>query len=404
MKILLFTQYFWPENFSINDLAISLTEKGHYIEVLTGKPNYPQGRFYKGYNFFYPHKEKYKKIIINRIPTIPRFRKSKFGLFLNYLSFIFFGIFLAPLIFRKKKFDLIFIYAPSPITQAIPASFLGFLKKIPVVLWVQDLWPDSVEATGYIKNKFLINILALVVKVSYFGIDLVLIPSKKFKNNVSKFYSKKIIYYPNSVSKKYVNKFLTKNELPEVFNNGFNILFAGNIGRAQSISTIIETAELLKDHGKIKILVAGYGSELRSLLTNIKNKKIKNLYYLGSFEEDFMPFILRASDVLMITLKNEHIFNNTIPNKIQAYLASGKPIVASVNGEAASLLKKSGAALVVRSENAYELSKSIIHLYKMTPSHLKLMGKRGKNYYLQNYDHDMLVDKLISLLKKFINS
>ena len=158
MRILIASQYFWPESFPINDICASLVDKGLKVDVLTGKPNYPQGEVFSGYRTWGCVKEAYRGMTVNRIPLRPRGRGG-LGLILNYLLFVFSGLLVAPFLLRKKKFDVIFVYAPSPILQAIPAIFLGFLKGCPVVLWVQDLWPDSLSATGLVNTKWLLFII-----------------------------------------------------------------------------------------------------------------------------------------------------------------------------------------------------------------------------------------------------
>ena len=157
MHILIFSQYFWPESFRINDVAKTLCEQGHQVEVITGKPNYPNGKISDGYKLLGYQLDIHDDVVIHRIPLIPR-GSSRMWLALNYVSFVISGLLFSPWVLRSKKFDVIFVYGVSPILQAIPAIFLGWVKGIPVVLWVQDLWPESLSATGYIKNKTVIKL------------------------------------------------------------------------------------------------------------------------------------------------------------------------------------------------------------------------------------------------------
>ena len=179
MRILLFSQYFWPESFRINDVAKTLCEQGHQVDVVTGKPNYPIGKIFDGIKLLGYQLDIYKNIIIHRIPLIPR-GNGRIRLALNYVSFIISGVLFSPWLLRTKKFDVIFVYGVSPILQAIPAIFLGWLKGIPVVLWVQDLWPESLSATGYIKNKIVIKLVRHVVRFIYRHVDLLLVQSQAF--------------------------------------------------------------------------------------------------------------------------------------------------------------------------------------------------------------------------------
>ena len=161
----MFSQNFWPESFPINDICASLVDKGLKVDILTGKPNYPEGKIFSGYRTWGCMTESYRGAEVNRIPLRPR-GSSSIGLALNYLFFVFSGLLVAPFLLRKKKFDVIFIYAPSPVLQAIPAIFMGFLKDCPVVIWVQDLWPESLSATGYVSNKVVLKLVEWVVRLS----------------------------------------------------------------------------------------------------------------------------------------------------------------------------------------------------------------------------------------------
>ena len=199
MNILIISQYFFPENFRINDLAESLSEQDINIDVLTAYPNYPYGVLYDGYRqrlFF--SEFKFNKVKIHRIPIITRGKGSFIRLSLNYLSFILNSLLIAPLIFRKKNFDVIFVYAPSPIFKAFIGIFLKIIKKNKVVTWVQDLWPESVEVTGYVKNKKLLNLIKYFVSKVYRYSDLILVSSKGFKNKILELSPKsKVMYFPN---------------------------------------------------------------------------------------------------------------------------------------------------------------------------------------------------------------
>ena len=196
-KILLVTQYFWPESFSINEICLELSKK-HSIQVLTGKPNYPKGKIFKGYTKGKIKIENYKKIKIFRVPLAPRKKNTFFNLIQNYFSFVFNAIFFGRK-FKFDDFDHILVYATSPITSAIPAIFLKFKYKKKLTVWVQDLWPESVKATGYIKNNLLIYFISILVKLIYFFTDVILIQSKAFRNKVNQYTNNnKIIYHPNS--------------------------------------------------------------------------------------------------------------------------------------------------------------------------------------------------------------
>ena len=178
MKILIISHYFYPENFKINDIALGLKSKGHELTILTGKPNYPKGRFYHRYSFFNMNFEEWKGIEMYRCCVIPRGNGSSFKLFLNYISFALSS--LIRILFIRKKFDKIFVYQPSPITVGIPAVFSKFIFKAPVYFWVQDLWPQSLSAAGGINNSLLLNLVDQVTRGIYSFCDRIFVQSKAY--------------------------------------------------------------------------------------------------------------------------------------------------------------------------------------------------------------------------------
>jgi hypothetical protein len=233
MKILVLTQYYWPEGFSINSLVKTLLEKGVETEVLTGKPNYPRGKIFPGYRSWGCQRESFQGVNINRVPLLSR-GSSEWRLALNYLSFVVSGLLFAPWLLRKKKFDVIFVYGTSPILQAIPAIFLGWLKGSKVVLWVQDLWPESLSATGHVKNPLVLKLVERVVRFIYRHSDLLLVQSRAFYEPVRTLASgTPIVYYPNSVDVSFAKP--VTGDIPPIkgLGQGFSVLFAGNIGAAQ---------------------------------------------------------------------------------------------------------------------------------------------------------------------------
>jgi glycosyltransferase involved in cell wall biosynthesis len=405
MKILIFNQYFWPENFRINEIADAIHSCGYNIDVLTGKPNYPEGKIFSGYRAWGVKKDTWKKISIYRVPIIARGSKSAVRLVLNYLSYILSALLFAPLILRKKKYDIIFVYAPSPIFQVIPASFLGWLKGVPVVLWVQDLWPQSAEATGYIKSGWLLKILEKFVRFSYSHTDLILVQSQAFVDPVSKLAPKiPVLYYPNSVDKDFYT--LKEIDAPVIdsLNSGFTVLFAGNVGEAQSMETILSAAQELLLYKEIKIVIIGSGSKIEWLSKEIKRKSLDNVFLEGRYPVETMPALMRKASVLLVSLSKQPIFSLTVPNKIQAYLAVGKPIIACLNGEGARIINEAKAGLSVPAEDAKGLAEAIITMYRMTGKERLQLGKNGRAYFKVNFIEDVLIDDLFkhfrSLVKK----
>lgn len=399
MRALIVSQYYWPEGFSINEVAKTLLEKDIEVEVLTGKPNYPSGKIFSGYRAWGCQKETHRGINITRIPLLPR-GGGGWRLALNYLSFVVSGLLFAPWVLRNKKFDAIFVYAPSPVLQAIPAIFIGWLKGCPVVLWVQDLWPESLSATGYVKNRLVLKLVEQAVRFIYRHTDLLLVQSKAFEEPVRALASNTpIVYYPNSVDDTFAASATAEPPAVAGLGEGFSVMFAGNIGAAQAVGVIVEAASLLREYADIHFVVLGDGSSRGWMLKEIQRRGLTNLHLPGRFPVETMPGFMQKASALLVTLANQPIFAATVPNKVQAYMAAGRPIIACLNGEGARLVVEAGAGLATPAEDAKALADTILHLYRLTPGEQKNMGGNGRRYYQEHFDHNHLVDQLIGHLQ-----
>ena len=396
MNILIVSQYFWPESFRINDVVKTLTEKGHVVDVLTGKPNYPDGEIFSGYSIWGSSKEEWNISTIYRIPLIPRGKKSAKRLILNYISFVFFGTLLGPWLLRKKCYDVIFVYAPSPILQAIPSIFLAWIKNCPSVIWIQDLWPESLEATGYVRNKRILGFVGNLVRWIYRHVDLLLVQSHAFIKPVSQMsVNKPVLYYPNSVDTSFSKSANIPAPDSSILDIGFSVLFAGNVGTAQAVETIVEAAYLLNEHQDINFVILGSGSRLEWMKEQIKRRKLKNLHILGRFPVETMPAFMQKASSLLVSLTDQPIFTMTVPNKVQAYMASGKPILACLNGEGARVVIEAKSGISIPAEDAQGLADAILQLYQMSDEERDELGENGRSYYKTHFDHDKLVDQLI---------
>lgn len=399
MRTLIVSQYFWPEGFRINDVAKTLFDKGIGIDVLTGKPNYPGGKVFEGYRGSGCQYENWKGIEINRIPLLPRGRGGM-RLALNYLSFIFSGLLLAPWVLRNKKFDVIFVYAPSPILQAIPALFLSWLRGCPMVLWVQDLWPESLAATGHVRNRLLLKLVEHVVRFIYRHVDLLLVQSRAFEAPVRALAgTTPIVYYPNSVDDTFAQPASVEPPYVAGLGERFSVVFAGNIGTAQAVEVIVEAASLLKAQSDIHFVILGDGSRREWIHQQAQKNGLDNLHLPGRFPVETMPGFMQKASILLVTLADQEIFRATIPSKVQAYLAAGRPILACLNGEGADLVAAAGAGLAVPAEDGRALAEAIMRLYRMPDAEREAMGARGRLYYAQHFAHDKLIDQLIGYLK-----
>jgi glycosyltransferase involved in cell wall biosynthesis len=404
MHILIISQHFWPENFRINDLALGLLEKGNKITVLAGMPNYPSGKLFPGYKSFSPSTENYQGIKIIRSPIITRGKASGLRLFFNYLSFVFSaGL---SIVFKcKEKYDLILVYETSPITQCLPAILFKKIKRIPLILYVQDLWPESLVATDAIHSKTILNFTGKMVRFIYRHCDQILVQSKGFIDSIVAMQvdRKKIHYLPNSAENLYrpIDVSLDASERAQM-PKGFCVMFAGNIGAAQDFPAILTAAEKLKKYDNIHFVILGDGRKFSWAKEQINQRELTStVHLLGRHPMEEMPIYFALVDVLLVTLKNEPIFALTIPAKIQSYLACGKPIIAALNGVGADVVKESGAGFAVSAGNATSLAETILKMFNMSESERSEMGQKGKTYFDANFKRDMLVDKLNTWLEEW---
>ncbi len=405
MHILIVSQYFWPENFRINELSLSLKDKGHQVTVLTGQPNYPEGRFFKGYGSFFQNKEDYSGVKIIRVPVIPRGKGGSLRLIINYFSYVFSAGILGPVLCRKK-YDIIFVYEPSPITVGIPAIVMKKIKKAPIMFWVQDLWPETLSAVGSIHSKKILKIVGLLVRFIYFQCDRILIQSKSFRSSVEKYTSdpEKISYFPNSAEKLY-QPLKVKSDAPEgrLMPEGFKVLFAGNIGAAQGFSSILDAAEVLKEYKNIHWLILGDG-RMRAWVEHeiIKRGLDETFHLLGKHPIETMPRFFSCADILLVTLKKDPIFSLTIPAKLQSYLACGKPVIAALDGAGADVVEESKSGLVCLPDDSKGLAAAVLKMYGRSEEKRKKMGQNGRKFFEAFFESEMLVNKLETWMKEFL--
>lgn len=395
MRILIITQYFWPENFVINDVVLALKKRGHNLTVLTGKPNYPKGKFYLGYRYFSKRIEYWNGIKIIRVFTIPRGNAGLFGLFFNYSAFAFFGS--LRLFFIKSKFDKILIFQPSPISVGIPAIFAKYWFRAPLYFWVQDLWPESVRAAGGINNHWVIYFLESLTKFIYRHTHKVLVQSRAFipyiiNQNISE---SKIFYLPNTAPT-YYKELSADSELLKVLPSGVKLMFAGNIGESQSFETLVQAAFLLKSENiDLKWLIIGDGRMKRQIELRVKELNLEDTFiFLGSHSPTEMPRYFSCADALLVSLKGEPIFGYTIPSKIQSYLACGRPILASLSGEGARIIIEAKAGFVSEAEDPLNLSRQVKLFLGLNEVEKLQMGKNAREYFEREFELELLVDRL----------
>ncbi|NVO11239.1 MAG: glycosyltransferase family 4 protein [Bacteroidales bacterium] len=405
MKILVVSQYFWPENFRINDFVDGMSQRGHEITVLTGKPNYPSGRFYSGYTFFNKRVEFYNGIKVIRSPLITRGNSGGVRLFINYLSFAFFASFCA--LFRVKgKYDLIFVYQLSPVTVGIPAMILKKKFRIPLFFWILDLWPESVEEASNIRNTSAIKLLTSLVKYIYKKSDRIFISSNSFSRSISEknVEKNKIVYFPNWAEELYLSDNIQNSKYTNLLPTGFKIMFAGNIGVAQDFESIINAAELVRYNKDIHWVILGDGRKKQWLKNEIDKRQLtSNFHLLGSYPPEEMPNFFCHANTMLVSLKDSKILSLTVPAKIQSYLAFGKPILAMLNGEGTDIINKANAGISCESGNYIKLAQNVESMFNMKPNQLDEMGINAKKYYNQHFNRKILFERFENVYNEFMN-
>lgn len=403
MRILIVSQYFWPEHFLVNSLAAELKSRGHTVAVLTGLPNYPQGDFFNGYGYSCDRwNEKYEGVEVMRVPLIPR-KKGFFRLAINYASFVVTGILGSKRALAFKP-DVIFCFALSPITSCLPGIYLRWRTGRPMLLWVQDLWPESVAAVGASKSPRVLKALGALVRFIYRHCDQILVQSEAFVSSVLHWGATKeqIACVPNwAVAQKApVQAAPWIRELPA----GFKVVFAGNVGKAQDAMTILKAAKALRDRPEIKWIIVGDGSEKEAVDRTIREYQLeKTVFTYGRKPAEDMPALLAEANVLLSTLTAEPIFALTVPSKIQSYLASGRPILAAMNGEGARIVDIAKAGLSCPAESPDALAARVLEFYHMGEHERNQLGQNGKEFFSKHFDQSIVIKQIEDACAKAVS-
>ncbi len=402
-KILIVTQYFWPENFRVNELAKELSEKGHIVDVLTGIPNYPHGNtfneFKKNPNKFY----RYNDIKIYRARHWLRGR-NKLSLFLNYISFPVVASIYAIFLAKKTKYDLVLGIQLSPIFSIIPGIILKKFFKIPFYIWILDIWPDSIRASSKSINKFLFMIIEYICKKIYSYANTLFITSKGFEERLLEMNPEyqNLIYLPQWVEREYIKSNPDSKKIEEDVKKIISkwadkkiFLFAGNIGDAQDFSSILSGFKGTHSKNKWVFLILGDGRFKLKLIEKINYLNLEeNVFYLGSFSSKYMPTFYSYADFLIFSLMDLPIFSLTLPGKVQSYMSSGTPILGMVNGEAARVIKQAKCGITVPSGDINAFSNMINNTLIMPDYELKKFGSNGRDFALKEFDSKRIINKL----------
>lgn len=404
MRILIVSQYFWPENFRVNDLVQELVARGHAVTVLTGAPNYPTGRIFDTYRRDPDAYGAYAGAQIVRVPLVPRGAGGT-SLILNYASFAVTACTAGVWRLRRKAFDVIFVFEPSPVTVGLPAVLLGRLRRVPVVFWVLDLWPETLAAVGIVKSKRILALVGRMVRFIYDRCALVLGQSKGFLQSIANHCSdaSKICYFPSWAEDVYsAGETLPAREIshrPDLF----NVLFAGNIGEAQDMPAVLHAAQSLEDDARIRWLIVGDGRKSEWLRQEVERRGLQDrVLLLGRFPIDRMPSFYAHADALLVSLKSDPVFSMTIPGKVQSYMLAGIPLLGMLDGEGADVIRESGAGRVCPAGDGEALAQTVLEMAALQSEARVEMGQKGVLYAQREFSRKALIDRLENMFGELI--
>ena len=386
MRILIINQWFQPEPALKGlPLAQELVKLGHEVEVLTGFPNYPGGKVYDGYKIRLLQKEIIDGIPVIRIPLYPSHNDSGFQRFLNYMSFAIMAAIIGPLL--VKRADVAYVYHP-PATTQFGAIIIHLFRRIPLVYDIQDLWPESLQASGMFTSKIGLWFVGQVCKIFYKFAKKIVVLSPGYKEEISQrgVSPDKIEVIYNWCDGSASNCSVQDPSLAEKLglSGRFNIMFAGNLGKGQSLSYVLDAAKIVQtQNSNIQFVFIGGGLERESLEQKAKEQNINNVLFLDRRPVSEIGAIMNIADVLLVHLKDNELYTKTIPSKTQAYLAIGKPILMGVRGNAADLVTRAKAGLLCQPENPNSIAETSLRLSSMPKEELIQMGKNGRQFYEQ---------------------
>jgi len=405
IRVLLLTQWFDPEpTFKGLVFARELVRQGFEVEVLTGFPNYPGGKLYPGYKLKCLQREHIDGAHITRVPLYPNHDQSALKRVLNYSSFaasaLFYGLFVA------KRADVIYAYHP-PLTVGVVASIMRVFLRIPVVYDIQDMWPDTLRATGMLNNARALRVVDVVCNWVYRRVDRIVVLSPGFKRLLQQ---RGVPEFKLSVVYNWADEGSLSSPVGEVaatFPSAgqFRILFAGNMGKAQALDTVLQAAELLQQQGsRVCWVMLGGGVELERLKSEAARRHLSNVVFLPAVPMTEVGAYLQAADALLVHLRKDPLFEITIPSKTQAYMAAGKLLIMAVGGDAAEMVQQSGGGVVTESENPQALAQAAEQLANASPDELATMGRQAKAFYQQHLGLEVGVQRFGELFKQLAQS
>ena len=399
MRVLLVTQYFYPENFKSNDVAVELAARGHDVTVLTGLPNYPGGKIFDGYGMFRRRVETVNGVKVLRTLVVPRGNGGGMRLALNYLSWAFIASIWAFFLALFRKYDAVIVHETSPVTQGFPALVVKAMQRIPMYFWVLDLWPESLQAAGNVNNRYVLGLFSKITALMYRISSRILMSSKGFRESIldKGDFEDRLVYFPNWAEDVFSTD--ETKPLPEL-PDGFKIMFAGNIGEAQDFENVMNAALLLKGTG-VRMVIVGDGRKKQWVDRFVEENMLQDVVYMmGRYPLEYMPSFFNKADALFLSLKDEYIFSLTTPAKLQAYMASGKPVVAMINGEARNLIEEAGCGLSCPSGDHAGFAECVMTLKNMAQPQRNVMGDNGLQYFNRYFNKDRCIDALCRLMEE----
>lgn len=397
MNIAFVTQYFFPEQFSNNAIARELVHRGHNVHVFCAVPNYPAGVFFEGYSNALRREDVWEGVRISRAYTLPR-GAGIGSLILNYLTY---PLTVCWTLHRRlvEPVDVCFVSQTSPVFQSLAGIFLRWRTGTPCVYWVQDIWPESVTYTLGIHNRAVVGLLNALCGWLYRRADIVMIQSAAFHSMIARFGvpEERIRLLPNTAPDSYVP--MAPQDAPEyadlVPQDGFRLMFAGNIGESQDFDTLIAAAGLLRARHDLRWVIVGSGRDQARAQKLIAERGLEDrFHFLGRFPETEMPKLFAHADAMLVSLKDIPIFSLTVPYKVQCYMACGKPILASLSGEGARIIEEAEAGLTVPAGRPEALANAITRMMDLGPEARAAYAGNGRRYFEAHYSPDQVYGAL----------
>lgn len=399
MNVLVISQWYKPEpDGRVSALAEGLVKKGHQVTVVTGFPNYPQGKLYDGYRIRWRQWDEINGVKVLRLPLFPDHSRSVVKRALNYLSFSLALIFLAPWFIRKP--DVIWAYTA---LVGLPTFWISRLFRVPYVMEIADIWPDTLTATGMLKKGFFVNLLdcfgryvynsaaALIVQNPGFKPCLVGKGVEEDKIHVVKNWADEDIYMPMEYDHKLADQYGLSGK--------FNVMFAGALGMAQGLDTIVEAARLCCEMLDVQFVLIGDGSCLLQTKALVEKYRLENVKFIGRKPATDMPVFFAIADVLLVHLRDEAIFEIILPGKTQSYLACGRPVIMAKRGDGVDLITKHLCGVSCEPASAIALSAAVRKIHAMIPKARMLMGENGRELYLAQFTKAGLLNKIETVLE-----